>query len=338
MSGVLVSREGGIMRITLDRPEKLNALDGELVHKMRLAFEEAAIVHDVRVVVLTGSGRAFCAGQDLADPAVAPGSDLGMTIEHFYNPLIRTMRALPKPIVARVNGVAAGAGANLAFAADLVVAARSASFIESFSRIGLLPDSGGTWMMPRLFGYARAVGLAMLGERVSAEQAHAWGAIWQVVDDQDLDSACATLAETLAQAGRRRARWARSRWRSNPPRPRRSTPRSTTSVNCSAGSVRRATTARAWRPLPLSASRSSRGDERSSANARRAMRGGHVFARSRLTDGRDGDRCGCAGLRQSFDDAGPRDDRPQHQRRQRSPTSRPDARVNAWSPSAEKRI
>jgi 2-(1,2-epoxy-1,2-dihydrophenyl)acetyl-CoA isomerase len=200
MSGVLVTREGGVMRITLDRPEKLNALDGELVHKVRLAFEEAAIVHDVRVVVLTGSGRAFCAGQDLADPAVAPGSDLGMTIEHFYNPLIRTMRALPKPIVARVNGVAAGAGANLAFAADLVVAARSASFIESFSRIGLLPDSGGTWMMPRLFGYARAVGLAMLGERISAEQAHAWGAIWQDVDDEDLDSACATLAETLAQA------------------------------------------------------------------------------------------------------------------------------------------
>jgi len=188
------------MRITLDRPEKLNAIDGEVARKARLAFEEAALVHDVRVVVLTGSGRAFCAGQDLADPAVAPGSDLGMTIEHFYNPLIRAMRALPKPIVARVNGVAAGAGANLAFAADIIVAARSASFVESFSRIGLLPDSGGTWMLPRLFGYPRAVGLAMLGERISAEQAHAWGAIWQVVDDTDLDGACDTLAATLAQA------------------------------------------------------------------------------------------------------------------------------------------
>jgi 2-(1,2-epoxy-1,2-dihydrophenyl)acetyl-CoA isomerase len=200
MSGLLVTREGGIMRITLDRPEKLNAIDGELAHKARLAFEEAAIVREVRVVVLTGSGRAFCAGQDLADPAVAPGSDLGMMLEHFYNPLIRAMRALPKPIVARVNGVAAGAGANLAFAADIVVAARSASFIESFSRIGLLPDSGGTWMLPRLFGHARAIGLAMLGERISAEQAHAWGAIWQVVDDADLDTACDTLAATLAQA------------------------------------------------------------------------------------------------------------------------------------------
>ena len=200
MSGLLVTREGGIMRITLDRPEKLNALDGELAHQARLAFEEAGLAHDVRVVVLTGSGRAFCAGQDLADPAVAPGSDLGMMIEHFYNPLIRAMRALPKPILARVNGVAAGAGANLAFAADIVIAARSASFIESFSRIGLLPDSGGTWMLPRLFGYARAVGLAMLGERISAEQAHAWGAIWQVVDDAELDQACDTLAGTLAQA------------------------------------------------------------------------------------------------------------------------------------------
>jgi 2-(1,2-epoxy-1,2-dihydrophenyl)acetyl-CoA isomerase len=200
MSGLLVTRERGIMRITLDRPEKLNALDGELAHKVRLAFEEAALMLDVRVVVLSGNGRAFCAGQDLADPAVAPGNDLGMTIDHFYNPLIRAMRAMPKPIVARVNGVAAGAGANLAFAADIVVAARSASFIESFSRIGLLPDSGGTWMLPRLFGHARAVGLAMLGERVSAEQAHAWGAIWQVVDDNALDEACETLAVTLAQA------------------------------------------------------------------------------------------------------------------------------------------
>ena len=200
MSGVLVSRDGGILRITLDRPEKLNAIDGAMASKAREAFEEAAQVDGVRVVVLTGNGRAFCAGQDLADPAVAPGADLGATIEQHYNPLIRAMRALPKPIVARVNGVAAGAGANLAFAADMIVAARSASFIESFSRVGLLPDSGGTWMLPRLFGHARAVGLAMLGERVSAEQAHAWGAIWQVVDDAALDEACDTLAATLAQA------------------------------------------------------------------------------------------------------------------------------------------
>jgi 2-(1,2-epoxy-1,2-dihydrophenyl)acetyl-CoA isomerase len=200
MSSVLVSRDGGIMLVTLNRPEKLNAFDTEMAQAARAAFDKAAGDESVRVVLLTGSGRAFCAGQDLADPGVAPGSDLGATIERSYSPLIRAMRALPKPILARVNGVAAGAGANLAFAADIVVAARSASFIESFSRIGLLPDSGGTWTLPRLFGQARAVGLAMLGERISAEQAHAWGAIWDVVDDEKLDETCTVLANTLAQA------------------------------------------------------------------------------------------------------------------------------------------
>jgi 2-(1,2-epoxy-1,2-dihydrophenyl)acetyl-CoA isomerase len=200
MSSVLVTRDGGIMRVTLNRPEKLNAFDREMAQSVRATFDDAAGDKAVRVVVLAGSGRAFCAGQDLADPGVAPGSDLGATIEQCYSPLIRAMRALPKPIVARVNGVAAGAGANLAFACDIVVAARSASFIESFSRIGLLPDSGGTWMLPRLFGQARAVALAMLGERISAEQAYAWGAIWDVVDDDKLDEACNMLATTLAQA------------------------------------------------------------------------------------------------------------------------------------------
>ncbi|HTX57181.1 MAG TPA: 2-(1,2-epoxy-1,2-dihydrophenyl)acetyl-CoA isomerase PaaG [Candidatus Acidoferrales bacterium] len=197
---LLVAREGGIMRVTLDRPDKLNAIDGEMASAARAAFEAAAREESVRVVVLTGSGQAFCAGQNLADSAIAPGSDLGLMIERYYNPLIRAIRSLPKPVIARVNGVAAGAGANLAFAADIVVAARSASFIESFSRVGLLPDSGGTWMLPRLFGHARAVALAMLGERISAEQAHAWGAIWDVVDDNRLDQACDTLAKTLAQA------------------------------------------------------------------------------------------------------------------------------------------
>jgi 2-(1,2-epoxy-1,2-dihydrophenyl)acetyl-CoA isomerase len=200
MSSVLTSRDGGILLVTLNRPEKLNAIDTEMAQAARAAFGKAADDESVRVVLLTGSGRAFCAGQDLADPGVAPGSDLGATIERSYSPLIRAMRALPKPILARVNGVAAGAGANLAFAADIVVAGRSASFIESFSRIGLLPDSGGTWMLPRLFGQARAVGLAMLGDRISAKQAHAWGAIWDVVDDDKLDDTCTVLANTLAQA------------------------------------------------------------------------------------------------------------------------------------------
>jgi len=200
MSSVLVSRDGGIMRVALNRPEKLNAFTPEMAHATRAAFDAAAGDANVRVVIVTGNGRAFCAGQDLADPTVAPGSDLGVTVEGSCNPLVRAMRALPKPIIARVNGVAAGAGANLAFAADIVIAARSASFIESFSRIGLLPDTGGTWMLPRLFGHARALALAMLGERISAEQAHAWGAIWDVVDDDKLDEACDVLARTLADA------------------------------------------------------------------------------------------------------------------------------------------
>ncbi len=200
MNGLRSSHEHGVLRLTLDRPDKLNAIDSSLAQALRAAFVDAARDEHVRVVVLTGNGRAFCAGQDLADPGVAPGSDLGETIERSYNPLIRAMRELPKPIVARVNGVAAGAGANLAFAADIVVAARSASFIESFARIGLLPDSGGTWMLPRLFGQARAVALAMTGERVTAEQAHAWGAIWKVVDDGELDAVCDELAGALAQA------------------------------------------------------------------------------------------------------------------------------------------
>jgi 2-(1,2-epoxy-1,2-dihydrophenyl)acetyl-CoA isomerase len=200
MSAVENALDGGVLRVTLNRPEKLNAIDAALARALNEAFERAAQDDAVRVVLLAGAGRAFCAGQDLADPGVAPGADLGATIEHAYNPVIRAMRALPKPVVARVNGVAAGAGANLAFAADIVVAARSASFIESFAKIGLVPDSGGTWMLPRLVGQARAVGWAMLGERISAEQAHAWGAIWSVVDDAELEATCEKLAGALAQA------------------------------------------------------------------------------------------------------------------------------------------
>lgn len=195
---LLVERDGAVLRVTLNRPEKLNAIDAGMAEAARHAFERAASDSGVRAVLLSGAGRAFCAGQDLSDPAVAPGADLGATIERAYNPLIRAMRALPKPVVAAVRGVAAGAGANLAFAADIVVAARSAKFVEAFARIGLLPDSGGTWMLPRLVGHARATGLAMLGEPLAAEQALAWGAIWRVVDDDRLDEASAELAERLA--------------------------------------------------------------------------------------------------------------------------------------------
>jgi 2-(1,2-epoxy-1,2-dihydrophenyl)acetyl-CoA isomerase len=200
MSAAAISAANGVLRITLDRPEKLNAIDGELADAVRDGFERARADASIRAVLLAANGRAFCAGQDLADPNAAPGKNLGLVLERHYNPLIRTMRALPKPIVARVNGVAAGAGANLAFAADIVVAARSASFIESFSKIGLLPDSGGTWMLPRLVGQARATAVAMLGERFSAKQAQAWGAIWQAVDDDQLDEVCERIVAQLAQS------------------------------------------------------------------------------------------------------------------------------------------
>jgi len=197
---LLVDRADGVLRLTLNRPERLNALTGELLDALTAAFGGAAREPATRAVVLTGSGRAFCAGQDLGEPGVAPGSDLGEQIERHYKPLVLAMRALEKPVVARVNGVAAGAGANLAFACDIVVAARSAKFVESFARIGLLPDSAGTWMLPRLVGQARAIGIAMLGEPFTAQQAHEWGAIWSVVDDAELDARCDAIAGGLAKA------------------------------------------------------------------------------------------------------------------------------------------
>jgi 2-(1,2-epoxy-1,2-dihydrophenyl)acetyl-CoA isomerase len=200
MSDLEIERGNGVLRITLNRPEKMNAVTVSMLDAARGAFEDAAGDAQTRVVLLAGAGRGFCSGQDLSDPDVAPGSDLGSVIERHYNPLVRAIRMLDKPVIARVNGVAAGAGANLAFACDLVVAARSARFIESFARIGLLPDSGGTWMLPRLVGQARAVGLAMLATPFTAEQAFDWGAIWRCVDDDELDRACDTLASELAAA------------------------------------------------------------------------------------------------------------------------------------------
>jgi 2-(1,2-epoxy-1,2-dihydrophenyl)acetyl-CoA isomerase len=197
---VRVAVAGGAMRVTLERPERLNALCAEMLDALTDAFLQARDDDAVRVVVLRASGRAFCAGQDLGEADVAAGYDLGAHVERHYTPLVRAMRELPKPIVAGVQGVAAGAGANLALACDIVVAARSARFIESFSRIGLLPDTGGTWMLPRLVGHARAVALALLAEPMTAEQAQAWGAIWSVADDDALDARCEEIVASLASA------------------------------------------------------------------------------------------------------------------------------------------
>ena len=201
MSSVLVSLDAGVLCVTLNRPEVLNALNPEMHQLLRKALERAADEPQVRAVLLTGAGRGFCAGQDLSQRDVSAGAapiDLSVSLGSYYNPLVRRLRELPKPVVCAVNGVAAGAGANIALACDLVLAARSASFIQSFSRIGLVPDSGGTWFLPRLVGRARAMGLALLGDKVSAEQAEQWGLIWKTVKDANLTDEALSLARTMS--------------------------------------------------------------------------------------------------------------------------------------------
>ena len=189
--------DGPVARITLNRPDVLNSFNVAMHGELRDALRSLG---DARVLILTGAGRAFCAGQDLNDRAVASEHpvDLGVTVETCWNPLIRTLAGLPQPVIARVNGVAAGAGANIALACDLVVAAKSAKFIQSFSAIGLIPDSGGTWVLPRLVGQARALGLALTGEPLPAERAAEWGLIWKCVDDSALDAEVDALAAKLA--------------------------------------------------------------------------------------------------------------------------------------------
>ncbi|HEY8434372.1 MAG TPA: 2-(1,2-epoxy-1,2-dihydrophenyl)acetyl-CoA isomerase PaaG [Sphingomicrobium sp.] len=193
----ILFESGPVARITLNRPDRLNSFTVRMHAELRDAL---ANLGEARVVVLTGSGRGFCAGQDLNDRAVAPGEtvDLGDTVSECWNPLIRTLTSLPQPVIARVNGVAAGAGANVALACDIVVAAKSAKFIQSFSAIGLIPDSGGTWVLPRLAGQARALGLALTGEPLPAERAAEWGLIWKAVDDEALDSEVEAIANKLA--------------------------------------------------------------------------------------------------------------------------------------------
>ena len=190
----------GIARLTLDRPDKLNAFTRAMHADLREALDRIEADDSVRAVVLAGAGRGFCAGQDLADLSFEPGNmtDLGQLIEDTFNPLIRRIRNLPMPVVARVAGIAAGAGASLALACDIVIAARGASFLQAFVNIGLVPDSGSTWFLPQRIGHARAMALAMLGERLSAEQAAQWGLIWKCVDDEALDAEVETLAGRLA--------------------------------------------------------------------------------------------------------------------------------------------
>lgn len=189
----------GVARLVLNRPDRLNAFTTQMHAEIRHALTEAQTDKTVRCLLLTGAGRAFCAGADLS--GFTEGGtpvDLGDAIERDYNPLAETIMGMNIPVICAVNGVAAGAGANLALCCDIVVAARSASFIQVFSKIGLIPDCGGTWLLPRIAGHARAMGMAMLGEPLEAEQAADWGLIWKAVDDEELVETTEKMAQHLA--------------------------------------------------------------------------------------------------------------------------------------------
>ena len=198
---ILFEVANGLARLTLSRPDKLNSFNVQMHEEVRDALGIVEATADARVLLLSGAGRGFCAGQDLSDRAIAPDGepvDLGASIEKYYAPLVRRLHALSVPVVCAVNGVAAGAGANLAFACDLVIAARSASFIQSFSKLGLVPDTGGTYFLPRLVGTARALGLALLAEKLPAEKAAEWGLIWRCVDDGEFQAEVEKLVAHLA--------------------------------------------------------------------------------------------------------------------------------------------
>lgn len=200
---IRISQRGAVRTLTLNRPQALNSFTAAMHGELRAALDAAAQDQTVRCLVLTGEGRAFSAGQDLSDPIIAPGpggelKDVGKVIEDHYVPLALRLRDYPVPVIAAVNGVAAGASANIALLCDLVVAARSASFLQAFSKIGLIPDGGGTWLLPRLVGRARALGLAMLAEKLPAEEAQRMGLIWQCVDDAAFAQTVQSLADRVA--------------------------------------------------------------------------------------------------------------------------------------------
>ena len=201
---ILFTVDGGIARLTLNRPDKLNSFTDDLHAELRSALDHIQDNKAIRVLVLTGAGRGFCAGQDLAAPEMQtlPGKlpDIGDVVERNFKPLVMRLENLRVPTIAAVNGIAAGAGASLALCCDLVIATRSASFLQAFSKIGLIPDTGGTWFLPQRVGMARAMGLALLADRLPAEKAAAWGLIWQCVDDADFAAEVDALAQQLAFA------------------------------------------------------------------------------------------------------------------------------------------
>jgi len=201
-SPILVEQRTGYRVITFNRPDKLNAFNEAMHQALRKSIDDAEADESCRALLITGAGRGFCTGQDLSDRLAKPGETvvLGGALEAHYNPLVRKLRSLPFPVVAAVNGVAAGAGCNIALACDIVIASLKASFIQSFARVGLVPDSGGTWFLPRLVGDARARGLALLAQELPAEKAASWGLIWRAVDDEILMHEAARICEHFAMA------------------------------------------------------------------------------------------------------------------------------------------
>ena len=199
MATVSFEINDNIAFITLNRPDKLNAFNREMALLLQNRLDECASLHEVRAVYLTGAGRAFSAGQDLAEIADPVGPQIAQIVSEHYNPIVTRIRNLPKPVVAAVGGIAAGAGANIALCCDIVVASRGASFVQAFSRIGLIPDSGGTWFLPRLVGWQRAAGIAMLSDKISATEAERIGMIYKVYEDTEFAGAATALAAVLAQ-------------------------------------------------------------------------------------------------------------------------------------------
>ncbi|MDR6795947.1 2-(1,2-epoxy-1,2-dihydrophenyl)acetyl-CoA isomerase PaaG [Acinetobacter calcoaceticus] len=199
---ILAEEKNGVGYLTFNRPKALNSFNVDMHREVAEVLNLWTKNPDVRCVVISGEGRGFCAGQDLGDRVVDPNAeapDLGYSIETYYNPLIKTIVNMPKPVICAVNGVAAGAGANIALACDLVIAAKSANFVQAFCRLGLVPDSAGTWFLPRAVGHARAMGLTLLGDKLPAETAKEWGMIWDVVEDAELKTKVTELAERLAK-------------------------------------------------------------------------------------------------------------------------------------------
>lgn len=200
MSSILFEIKDQVAFITLNRPEKLNSFTREMAFLLQNRLDECASLHEVRAVYLTGAGKAFSAGQDLAEVVAPDAPGMDKILSEQYNPIITRIRNLPKPVVAAVNGVAAGAGANIALSCDIVVAARSASFIQAFSRIGLIPDSGGTWFLPRLVGWQKAMGIAMMGDKISAEEAERMGMVYKSAEDEKFLEISRSIVLTLSGA------------------------------------------------------------------------------------------------------------------------------------------